>query len=94
MQVMADVMNMSIRVHKSEQTCALGGAMFAATAAGIYPTVEEAMAAMGQGFDMEYKPQPARVSVYAKRYKKYQALAEFLDTNKISAGLTEFQLQS
>ncbi len=50
MQVMADVMNMPIRIHKSEQTCALGAAMFAATAAGLYPKVEEAMAAMGQGF--------------------------------------------
>jgi L-ribulokinase len=37
MQMMADVMNMPIRIHKSEQTCALGAAMFAATAAGIYP---------------------------------------------------------
>ncbi len=54
MQMMADVMNMPIRIHKSEQTCALGAAMFAATAAGIYGKVEEAMEAMGQGFDAEY----------------------------------------
>ena len=32
MQMMADVMNMPIRIHQSEQTCALGAAMFAATA--------------------------------------------------------------
>jgi len=32
MQTMADVMNMPIRIHKSEQTCAAGAAMFAATA--------------------------------------------------------------
>ena len=40
MQMMADVMDMPIRIHKSEQTCALGAAMFAATAAGIYAKVE------------------------------------------------------
>ena len=34
MQMMADVMNMPIRIHRSEQTCAAGAAMFAATAAG------------------------------------------------------------
>lgn len=79
MQVMADVMNMPIRIHKSEQTCALGAAMFAATAAGLYPRVEEAMDALGQGFDMEYKPQQANASVYAKRYKKYKALGSFLE---------------
>ena len=45
MQVMADVMNMPIRIHRSEHTCAMGAAMFAATAAGIYKKVEEAMAA-------------------------------------------------
>jgi L-ribulokinase len=39
MQMMADVMNMPIRIHKSEQTCALGAALFAATAAGIYTKV-------------------------------------------------------
>ena len=39
MQTMADVMNMPIRIHKSEQTCAAGAAMFAATAAGIYAFV-------------------------------------------------------
>ena len=35
MQMMANVMNMPIRIHNSEQACATGAAMFAATAAGI-----------------------------------------------------------
>src|SRR5690606_14632445 len=51
MQTMADVINMPIRVHKSEQICALGAAMFAATVAGIYSKVEDAMEALGQGFE-------------------------------------------
>jgi L-ribulokinase len=72
MQVMADVMDMPIRIHRSEQTCALGAAMFAATTAGIYPSVEEAMHAMGQGFDATYTPDASVTSVYARRYKKYR----------------------
>jgi L-ribulokinase len=87
MQVMADVMNMPIRIHRSEQTCALGAAMFAATAAGIYSKVEDAMKAMGQGFDMEYKPDSKRASVYAKRYQKYLEIGSQLEQKEATAEL-------
>lgn len=79
MQMMADVMNMPIRIHRSEQTCAAGAAMFAATAAGIYPKVEAAMAAMGQGFDVEYSPDQQKVTLYAKRYQQYHSLGNFIE---------------
>lgn len=77
MQTMANVMNMPIRINSSEQTCAAGAAMFAATAAGLYATVEEAMQSMGQGFDKEYKPDRKQVAVYKKRYKRYKKLGAF-----------------
>lgn len=80
MQMMADVMNMPIRIHKSEQTCAAGAAMFAATAAGIYAKVEDAMAAMGQGFDAVYTPDQSKVALYKKRYEKYKELGGFIET--------------
>lgn len=79
MQMLADVMNMPIRINRSEQTSALGAAMFAATAAGIYHKVEEAMEAMGQGFDIEYYPDKEKVALYAKRYKKYQDTGRFFE---------------
>jgi L-ribulokinase len=79
MQMMADVMNMPIRIHRSEQTCALGAAMFAATVAGIYNKVEEAMSAMGQGFDAEYFPNPERVALYQQRYERYKQLGIFTE---------------
>lgn len=79
MQVMADVMNMPIRIHKSEQTCAIGAAMFAATVAKLYPNVEAAMEAMGQGFDMEYFPNAVNAKIYQKRYQKYKVLGQKLD---------------
>ncbi|OIR14186.1 ribulokinase [mine drainage metagenome] len=79
MQMMADVCNMPIKIHKSEQTCALGAAMFAATAAGIYEKVEDAMSVMGQGFDAIYYPNPKRVAVYEKRYQKYLQFGNFIE---------------
>jgi L-ribulokinase len=79
MQVMADVINMPIRIHRSEQTCAAGAAMFAATAAGIYEKVEDAMSAMGQGFDKEFYPDPSKVDLYKKRYLRYKELGTFIE---------------
>jgi L-ribulokinase len=78
MQVMADVIGMPIRIHRSEQTCAAGAAMFAATAAGIYEKVEDAMEAMGQGFDAEYTPNPSNTSLYNRRYQRYSKLGDFI----------------
>ncbi len=83
MQMMADVMNMPIRIHKSEQACALGAAMFAATAAGIYPKVEDAMNAMGQGFEITYTPDPLKINIYEKRYRKYTELGAFIEQQSI-----------
>ena len=79
MQMMADVMQMPIRIHQFEHTCALGAAMFAATAAGIYPNVEEAMAAMGGGFDKEYFPDPEKAALYQNRYEQYASLGNFIE---------------
>lgn len=79
MQMMADVMNMPIRIHRSEQTCALGAAMFAATAAGLYADVKDAMDKMGQGFDAEYFPDAEKVTVYQKRYERYLEIGSFME---------------
>jgi L-ribulokinase len=79
MQMMADVMDMPIRIHRSEQTCAAGAAMFAATIAGIYPFVETAMNAMGRGFDLVYYPDNRMVQLYAKRYLRYIELGSFIE---------------
>ena len=79
MQMMADIMNMPLRIHASEQTCALGAAMFAATAAGLYPKCEDAMAAIGQGFEATYTPNPANTAVYTQRFQQYKQLGQFIE---------------
>lgn len=81
MQMMADVLNMPIRIHSSDQTCALGSAMFAATIAGIYPNVEDAMKSMGQGFETEYTPDENKVEVYRLRFSKYLKLCVYVESN-------------
>ncbi|MBB6126317.1 ribulokinase [Mucilaginibacter lappiensis] len=78
MQMMADVLGMPIRIHQFKHTCALGAAMFAAVVAGIYPTVEEAMKAMGGGFDEEYYPNTDHTVIYNRRYEQYKDLGEFV----------------
>ncbi|MEP7258433.1 MAG: ribulokinase [Flavitalea sp.] len=83
MQMMADIMDMPIRIHRSEQTCALGAAMFAATAAGIYNKVENAMEAMGQGFSTTYLPTPAYSAIFAERFKRYADLGVFMEQQAI-----------
>jgi L-ribulokinase len=85
MQMMADIINMPIRIHRSEQTCALGAAMFSATAAGIYQRVEDAMKAMGQGFDCEYFPDKSRSALYEKRYADYKDLGKTIEKLSIQS---------
>ena len=79
MQTLADVLNRPIRIAATEQTCALGAAMFGATAAGLFPKVEDAMKAMGQGFDQEYSPNPDRTDGYDRLYARYLALGAFVE---------------
>lgn len=79
MQMLADVMQMPLKIHKSEQTCALGAAMFAATIAGIYPSVEQAMETMGPGFGQEYHPNTARKELFDSRYQLYNRLGDCLE---------------
>lgn len=81
MQTLSDVLNMPVKVCNTDQACALGAAMFAATAAGVYPKVEDAIAAMNSGFAKEYYPDAARAAVYQGLYEKYIALGKFTEKN-------------
>ena len=74
MQTMCDVLGMPIKVVTSEQACALGSAMYAAVAAGLYPNIFEAQQAMSSGFSDEYTPNAEREAVYDKLYQRYKEL--------------------
>ena len=79
MQVTADVLNVPIQVVASEQACALGAAMFAAVAAGLYQGVTEAQERIGSGFSRTYTPDPQRARAYQGLYKRYLALGLALE---------------
>ncbi len=79
-QVVADVLDMPIKVARSEQACALGSAMAAAVAAGVHTSVAEAQKHMGGGIESEYFPNPENVEKYRVLYEKYRRLGEFTET--------------
>lgn len=79
MQTLSDVLNMPIKVCNTDQACALGAAMFAATAAGVYNKVEDAIAAMNSGFAKEYTPNAENVKAYADVYNNYIKVGQFTE---------------
>ena len=79
MQVVADVLGMPIEVAKSEQACALGSAIAASVAGGIYATFEEAQKAMGGGFEKQYMPNASNTKKYRVLYDKYMKLGGFIE---------------
>jgi L-ribulokinase len=79
MQIVADVLNMPIRVAASDQTCALGSAMAASVMAGFHQNITEAQKAMGSGFEKEYRPDPVRAKKYQTLFEKYRKLGMFVE---------------
>ncbi len=79
MQTLSDVLAMPIKVARSEQSVALGAAMFAAVASGAHATIADAQKAMGQGFEKEYYPIQENVEAYKALYDKYLKLGKFTE---------------
>lgn len=84
MQMMADVLNMPIKVVKSEQACALGAAIFGAVAAEVYTDTLTAMEAMGSPSEKIYEPIVDNVPKYDAIYKKYNALCDTMESHMMN----------
>ena len=78
MQVSADVLGMPIKVVRSSQATALGAAMFAAVAAGLFPDIHGAQKAMSSGYAKEYQPRPELKEHYDRLYREYQTVGSLL----------------
>lgn len=81
MQTLSNVMNMPIKVAASDQAPALGAAIYAAVAAGIYENVIEASKHMGSDYEAEYYPEAQAVETYAELMKSYSTLCDFMENN-------------
>jgi L-ribulokinase len=79
MQVCADAWNCPIDVLESEQSCALGAAIFAATFGGVYPDVATAQEAMASPVCKTYTPNADAARVYDELYQKYKALGAYVN---------------
>jgi L-ribulokinase len=78
MQIYADVTRRPLSLVGSEQAPALGSAIHAAVAAGAYPDVRAAAAAMGSRRAARYTPDPASADVYDQLYAEYRLLHDYL----------------
>lgn len=74
MQTMADVIGVPTGWRTATRPAALGAAMFAAVAAGLYGSVQEAQQAMCPGFSDEYLPDMERHAIYDRLYDRYLKL--------------------
>jgi len=83
MQTCADVWNCPIEVLESEQSCALGAAIFAAVVGGVYPDVASAQKVMASSVCKTYQPNAQAAAAYEGLYKQYLALAAFESTGAV-----------
>lgn len=87
MQVYADILGMPMAVAASDQTCALGAALFGAVAAGAFADVEEAQRKVCRVRERVYQPIPENVAVYAELFRLYRQVHDGFGTAAWSGGM-------
>ena len=80
MQIYADILNMPMTVAASDQTCALGAALFGAVAAGAFADIEAAQAEICRIRERVYQPIPENVVVYRELFALYRLLHDGFGT--------------
>ncbi len=79
MQIYADVIGKPMKVSQSEQTCALGAAIFGAAAAGI-DSIANLQQRVTATRDTVFHPIPENQAVYAELYRLYKDLHDAFGT--------------
>lgn len=84
MQVYADVTGRPIKIASSEQTCALGSAMYGALAAGHFGSIEEAANKMAHLDADAFTPIQKNHEIYETLYQEYLKLHDFFGRHQES----------
>lgn len=86
MQIYADIIGKPMKISQSEQTCALGAAIFGAVAAGA-GTWQELQSKLTAIREKVYHPRPENVAVYRELYALYRTLHDAFGTAQWSGQL-------
>ena len=81
MQTLSNVLNLTVKVAETDQAPALGAAIYAAVAGGIYNDTAQASSVMGSDFEAIYKPEEEQVKRLEKRLAKYDQLAHAVEND-------------
>ncbi len=76
-QIYADVTGRTFKLSGSTQAPALGSAMHAAVAAGLYPNIQAAAQKMGKLKDEVVKPIAENQKIYDRLYREYKTLYQY-----------------
>jgi L-xylulokinase len=74
-QMFSDILEMDVETIEVKELGALGAAMTAAVAAGLYPSLAEAAKAM-VSVSRVYRPNPALSEIYRRKYRDFMAVAD------------------
>lgn len=77
MQIYADVLGKDIQIAGSTQAGALGSAIYAAVAAGLYENVADAAALLANPYSRTYQPIAEHSAVYDELYREYTTLHDY-----------------
>ena len=73
LQIHADILGKPVHLTRESESCALGAAMTAAVAAGVYPNFDEAAHGM-VAIEKVVEPNPANATVYNELFGRYVEL--------------------
>jgi len=93
MQIYADVTGRPMKISRSAQTCALGAAIAAAVASGIYPNFAAAQKKMTGLKPAVYKPNAKAHAVYRQLYPLYRQLHDAFGTPTWNGNLYDVMKQ-